>query len=158
MDSIFGIGFPELVTIFILAGIIMGPERIGRVARWLGRTTAQLQAIARGFMRQLTAELESADSGGDLKGAVQDIQDLQRQLAELRGELRNQATSVLKEGKTALKEVENTIKPPTLSEPTVPKKSTDDEKSGSENGTTSSVDLPSDAKLPNVVDIPDDTE
>ncbi|MCP5098981.1 MAG: twin-arginine translocase subunit TatB, partial [Chloroflexi bacterium] len=63
MDSFFGIGFPELVTILILAGIVMGPARIGRVARWLGRTTAQLQTISRGFMRQLSAELESVDDG-----------------------------------------------------------------------------------------------
>jgi len=58
MDSFFGIGAPELILILVIAGLVMGPERIGRTARWLGRTTAQLQGISRSFMRQLNADLD----------------------------------------------------------------------------------------------------
>ena len=97
MDSVFGIGFPELFTILILAGIVMGPERIGRVARWLGKVTAQLQSISRSFVRQLTVELESIDDGGQMKETVKEIQDLQKQLAELRGEIRGQAKGFITE-------------------------------------------------------------
>ena len=63
MDSVFGIGLPEFILIMLIAGIVMGPERIARTARWLGKTTAQLQAISRGFVRQLTAEIDGADDG-----------------------------------------------------------------------------------------------
>lgn len=148
MDSFFGIGFPELVTVLILAGIIMGPERMGRVARWLGRTTAQLQVISRGFMRQLTAELEAVDDKGELKNAMQDIQDLQRQLSELRGEVRGQTGDAVQEGRQAIEDIERSIKPPTLSE----------SNETPANGTSADGDSPSPSELPNVIDVPDDPE
>lgn len=159
MDSIFGIGFPELFTILILAGIVMGPERIGRVARWLGRVTAQLQAISRGFVRQLTAELESIDDGGQMKSAMKDIQDLQKQLADLRGELRGQTTGMLDEGKTAVKEIERSIKPPTLG-PLIPKDESSAAGDGSEsnNGTATETKQSETPQLPKLVDVPDDPE
>jgi len=165
MDSIFGIGFPELFTILILAGIVMGPERIGRVARWLGRVTAQLQAISRGFVRQLTTELESIDDGGQMKGAMKDIQDLQKQLADLRGELRGQTTGFLKESKTALKDIEQSIKPPTLG-PLIPQDGGTKEGDGEESNNGSSPEskqievpkLPELSKLPEPIDVADDPE
>jgi Sec-independent protein translocase protein TatA len=72
MDSIFGIGLPELMVILLLAGLFMGPHRIRRVARTLGYWTAQLQTISRQFARQLNTELDSLDSG-EMKGALQDV-------------------------------------------------------------------------------------
>jgi Sec-independent protein translocase protein TatA len=86
MDSFFGISLAELVVILILAGLLMGPQHIRRVARTLGRVTSQLQSISREFTRQLNAELDSLDTG-EVKGAMQDMQDLQRQVQELRREL-----------------------------------------------------------------------
>lgn len=130
MDSIFGIGAPELVVILILAGIVMGPNRIAVVARWLGKTTAQLQQISRNFMRQINTELAAADQNGDLRQAMNDVQDLRRQLHELRSELASAATQPIEEGKTAVQETQemvknalqtspenNTIAPPTHSKP-----------------------------------------
>ena len=57
MDSLLGIGMPELVVILLLAGIVMGPERIRPVARWLGQALAQLQLLAASLIRQVNAEL-----------------------------------------------------------------------------------------------------
>lgn len=145
MDSIFGIGFPELVTILILAGIIMGPERMGRVARWLGRVTAQLQAISRGFVRQLTAELEAVDDSGEMKNAVQDIKELQRQIAELRGEISGQTRGAVQDGRTAFKDIERSITPPQ-------KQAVDKPANGAATGSQPS------SQLPNVIDVPDDPE
>ena len=114
MESFFGVGLPELILILLIAGIVMGPERIGRTARWLGRITAQLQAISRGFIRQLNAELDSADESGELKGALEDVKALQAELAQLRKEL----SGTLKEGKKVLGEtktdVERSIAPSSL--------------------------------------------
>ncbi len=155
MDSFFGIGFPELATILILAGIIMGPQRMGQVARWLGKTTAQLQAISRGFARQLSAELDSIDDGGEMKSALEDIQDLRRQLTDLRGELRTQTTGVFQEGKEAIKEIERSIQPPQLSNPLRldNEAETDEDAPKPENGASSST-----PQLPNPIDIQDDPE
>lgn len=64
----------------------MGPTRIREVARWLGKTTAQLQGISRQFRQQLNNELDAAEKE-DLRGALDDIKDLRRQVVELRKEL-----------------------------------------------------------------------
>jgi Sec-independent protein translocase protein TatA len=118
MDSFFGIGLPEFVLIMIIAGIVMGPERIAKTARWLGKTSAQLQTISRGFVRQLNAEIEAADQGGEIKGAMREMQELQRQMAELKGELRSVAQSAVREPRQAMEaaheEARQSIRPPTF--------------------------------------------
>jgi len=117
MDSFFGIGAPELILILVIAGMVMGPERIGRTARWLGRTTSQLQNISRGFVRQLNAELD-VDGTDEIKGAWSDMQDLRRQINDLKGELTSVTHKALNDGKKPLadikEEVERTIAPPSL--------------------------------------------
>ncbi len=87
MDSFFGIGAPELILILVIAGMVMGPERIGRTARWLGRTSSQLQNISRSFIRQLNTELDLDGESNEIKGAWNDMQDMRRQIDELKGEL-----------------------------------------------------------------------
>lgn len=86
MDSFFGVGLPEIIMILVLAGLLMGPQHIRQVARTLGRITAQLQGISREFTRQLNAELDALDTG-EVKGAVQDVKELQRQVRDLQREL-----------------------------------------------------------------------
>lgn len=117
MDSFFGIGLPEFVLILLIAGVVMGPERIARSARWLGKTTAQLQAISRGFVRQLTAELDGADDGA-IREAMTEIQDLRRQVNELRVELNDSVKEAVDESRKAVTEgaevLNHSILPPTL--------------------------------------------
>jgi Sec-independent protein translocase protein TatA len=109
MDSIFGIGLPELLVILLLAGMVMGPHRIRQVARTLGRVTAQLQSVSREFARQLNAELDSID-GGDIKGAMQDMRTLQDEVAALRRELSNVPKALTQEGRSAIQEGEAAMK------------------------------------------------
>ncbi|MBE2200486.1 MAG: twin-arginine translocase TatA/TatE family subunit [Anaerolinea sp.] len=114
MDSVFGIGFPELVLILLLAGIVMGPQRIRDVARWLGLITVKLQAISRTFVRQLNSELDNLDEGNDLRGAMQDVQELRRQVDELRRELMTTAVKPIQEIKAVQEEMNRSIAPPQL--------------------------------------------
>jgi Sec-independent protein translocase protein TatA len=117
MDSFFGIGAPELILILVIAGMVMGPERIGRTARWLGRTSSQLQSISRGFIRQLNAELD-VDGTDEIKGAWNEMKDLRRQIDNLKGELTSVTHKALNDGKKPLadlkEEVERTIAPPSF--------------------------------------------
>lgn len=154
MDNIFGIGAPELILILIIAGIVMGPERIGRAARWLGKTTAQLQAISRGFMRQLNAELDGIDESGELRGAMDEVGELRRQIAELRDELMTTADTATRDTRQILKDTERelnqTIAPPSLT--------------GTRNGSSSTSDEPETpapappAPLPKRKEITDDPD
>jgi len=156
MDSIFNIGGPELLLIMLLAGIVMGPKRIQTVAHWLGRMTAQLQAISRGFARQLNAELAAVDEDGELKGSFDEIQELRRQLNDLKKEITSVAVSPVNEIKSTIDEtrqITNSIMPPHMgNKEEHEQKGGDDEKK-----TAVSPPLPP-STLPSLVDIPDDPE
>ena len=52
----FGIGAPELLVIFVVALIVLGPERLPEVARALGKAMAELRRATSG----LTDELHNA--------------------------------------------------------------------------------------------------
>lgn len=84
--SLFNVSFGELILVLLLAALIMGPQRIRQVARWLGNTTAKFQRITRQFTAQLNAELDASDKA-ELKAALDDIQDLRRQVRDLRSEV-----------------------------------------------------------------------
>ena len=157
MDSVFGIGAPELVLILLLAGIVMGPHRIRQVALWLGRTTAQLQAISRGFARQLNAELDTVDQGGDLRDTMNEMKELRRQITDLRKEITGAAISPVRESQDMLREsqnmlleskaiIQNSIKPPKIAPSEEGKPNSEIEKEATPLG------------LPNLIEVPDDPE
>ncbi len=152
MDSFFGIGAPELFLIMILAGIVMGPQRIRQTALWLGKATAQLQAISRGFMRQINAELDSIDQDGELKSAMAEVSELRRQVSSMRSELTAAALGPVREGKKAVEEsqalLQQTIRPPHFTD------EPDDEPDDTPDGRSDGSDL----QLPKSLDIADDPE
>lgn len=140
MDSLFGIGMSELVIILIIAGVVMGPERIAHVARWLGKTTAQLQTISRGFIRQLNNELDGSQDGQAIRDAMNEVQSLRQELQNLRQELATSTAPIIRESQQALQDAENSIHPPSLA-------------TGQKNGAPTTVaDLP---RLTAVADDPD---
>ncbi len=117
MDSVFGVGLPELIIVVVLAGMVMGPERIVRYARMLGVVTARLQSVSRAFVRQLTAELDATDSSGELRETLDELQLLRRQVAELRDEVLTIAGGTAAETKQVVREIkqaQNAIMPPNL--------------------------------------------
>ncbi len=103
MDSFFGIGLAELAIILILAGIFLGPQRIRDIARTLGRWTAELRRVTRGFTQQLNAELDAAELA-DLREALNEVKALRRQVSDLRGDIRQATQEFSAEGKAALRE------------------------------------------------------
>jgi Sec-independent protein translocase protein TatA len=118
MDNIFGIGLPEFVLILVIAGMVMGPERIAQSARALGRLTARIQRISRTFFRQLNAELDSLDETGELRSTVDELDLLRRQVTDLKKEVLTLASGATADGKQALREIkseaQNSIMPPDI--------------------------------------------
>lgn len=162
MDSFFGIGLPELIFILILAGIVMGPQRVGQTARWLGRTTAQLQKISRGFVRQLNQELDNSGDGQAIKETMQELQQLRKELTDLRGEVNQTTRQATEAGRQAFDDINNSIKPPNLTPPKLSSVPANDDAangqrnaSGHKNGAPPSTSVP---QLPNVLEVPDDPE
>ena len=81
----FDVGFSELLLCFVVALVVLGPQKLPAVARALGRWTAR----ARSYVRNLSSELERETTGGGLK---RDLGDAARALREgadaVKGDLR----------------------------------------------------------------------
>ena len=58
MDNIFGIGGSELVVIIVLATIVLGPERLARSAREIGKLVRNIKAYFSSLSGELKAELD----------------------------------------------------------------------------------------------------
>lgn len=162
MDSFFGIGLPELIIILIIASLIMGPQRIRQVARTLGRVTAQLQAVSRQFARQLNAELDSLDDES-IRGAMQDMRDLQKEVESLRQELNQVPKSLRSEGESVVKEAEEAFQPTTTNNgKETESDSTQTESNQTDQSTSDSSQTEPEKSekpsLPKAIDVPGDPE
>ena len=82
----FGIGVPELLVIFVVALIVLGPQRLPEVAKFLGKALAELRKAtgdiseelsnARGMLEEeirqaeRAAQEEKTGKGGGLNAAI----------------------------------------------------------------------------------------
>jgi sec-independent protein translocase protein TatB len=67
--------FSELLLCFVVALVVLGPERMPAVVRAVGRWTGK----ARVYMRNLSAELERETQVAELKKQIDDAQRLLRE-------------------------------------------------------------------------------
>jgi len=72
---VFDVGFSELLLCFVVALVVLGPQKLPAVARALGRWTGR----ARSYVRNLSTELERETGGADLK---RDLGDAARAFRE----------------------------------------------------------------------------
>lgn len=71
----FDFSFSEILLCFVVALVVLGPERMPAVARAVGRWTGK----ARVYMRNLSAELERETQVAELKKQVEDAQRILRE-------------------------------------------------------------------------------
>ena len=98
----FDISFSELLLCFIVALVVLGPDRMPAVARAVGRWTGK----ARVYMRNLSAELERETQVADLK---KQIDEAQRILREQTQSIHSETHKLAEEARPA---VTAEIKPP----------------------------------------------
>ena len=68
--EVLGIGGTELVVILLLAAIVLGPERLARSAREIGKFVRNVKAYLSSLSNELKAELDVLD---DLEKIKKDI-------------------------------------------------------------------------------------
>lgn len=73
--DIFGIGGLEFLVIMLLAVIVLGPERLARVAREAGKMVRNLKAYFSALNDELKSELDVLD---ELEGVRRDIIDVKK--------------------------------------------------------------------------------
>ena len=71
--DIFGIGGNELLVILVLAAVVLGPERLARSARELGRFVRNVKNYFNSLSDELKGELEVLD---EIKKAKDDLTKL----------------------------------------------------------------------------------
>lgn len=65
--EIFNIGGPELLVLMLLGVIVLGPERLARVAREAGRLVRNLKAYFLSLSDELKSELDILDELNAIK-------------------------------------------------------------------------------------------
>jgi sec-independent protein translocase protein TatB len=87
----FDIGFSELVLCFIVALVVLGPQKLPAVARALGRWTGR----ARAYVRTFTVELERAGAA-EMK---RDLDEAARSARDAAQEVRKELGAIGEPGK-----------------------------------------------------------
>lgn len=91
----FDFSFSEILLCFVVALVVLGPERMPAVARAVGRWTGK----ARVYMRNLSAELERETQVAELK---KQIDDAQRILREQSQTLQSETHKLVEQAKPSL--------------------------------------------------------
>jgi Tat protein translocase TatB subunit len=73
--DIFGIGSNELLLIMLLAAVVLGPERLARVAREAGKLVRNMRAYFGSLNDELKNELDVLDDLRDMKHEINHAMD-----------------------------------------------------------------------------------
>jgi sec-independent protein translocase protein TatB len=63
----FGVDFSEIIVIFVIALIVLGPQKLPKLAQTIGRWLGRARAMAKQFRDQLEQEAEQLQRATDLK-------------------------------------------------------------------------------------------
>ena len=70
-----GVGFFELVILFMIGLVVLGPQRLPKVANQLGTWIGQARRMTRAMKRQLEDELDLGDDFKNLKSIGDELKD-----------------------------------------------------------------------------------
>lgn len=69
----FGIGSTELLVIFVVALIVLGPKSIPQIAKTLGKAMGEFKRVSTDFQRTMNAEVEMEEHEKRKKEAEQEL-------------------------------------------------------------------------------------
>ena len=70
--DVLNVGGPEVLVLMLLAVIVLGPERLARVAREAGRLVRNLKAYFQSLSDELKSELDVLDDINEIKRDLND--------------------------------------------------------------------------------------
>jgi sec-independent protein translocase protein TatB len=70
-----GVGFFELVILFMIGLVVLGPQRLPKIANQLGTWIGQARRMTRVMKRQLEDELDLGDNFKSLKNLGDELKD-----------------------------------------------------------------------------------
>ena len=112
----FDVGFSEMLVIAIVALVVIGPERLPRVARTAGVLFGRLQRYVTQVKADINREMEAAELGkvkSEFEDAARSIKDgIEAQAADAEREIRGVEASIDRELQGAAKEMAEAARPP----------------------------------------------
>ncbi len=88
----FGLGLPEIIFIFVLAALILGPEHMPRAARMIGKWSAKMRSAATSFTQAVTED-------ADISEIKNNLNDVRREIESAKNELTGVSKEVLDIGR-----------------------------------------------------------
>ncbi len=85
--DILGIGFPELLFIFIIALMVFGPRRLPEIAGKAGKIVRDLRNMSQGFLAEWQREIAVASR-------MEELQEIQKELAETKQVFQQSKTEI----------------------------------------------------------------
>ena len=79
----FDVGFAELFLLALIGLMILGPERLPRVARTLGGLVRKARTSWFALRRSIEAEIAAADLTEPIKSAGKELEEVARQVSEI---------------------------------------------------------------------------
>jgi Tat protein translocase TatB subunit len=107
--DILGIGFPELLFIFIIALMVFGPRRLPEIAGKVGKFVRDLRNMSQGFMAEWQREITVAARLEEIQEVRKELEETKQALTQSRTDIATEAAQI---GKTANTVVGNNINPP----------------------------------------------
>jgi sec-independent protein translocase protein TatB len=111
----FDVGFSEMLVIGIVALVVIGPERLPRVARTLGVLFGRMQRYVSQVKADINREMEAADLGkvkSEFEDAARSFKtDIESQAADAEREIREVQASIDRELQTAAKDAAPALPP-----------------------------------------------
>ena len=83
----FDIGFAELFLLSLIGLMVLGPERLPGVARTIGGFVRKARISYHNLKRTVEAELAAAEAANPVREAQKELESVQRQVNELKGQL-----------------------------------------------------------------------
>jgi len=109
----FDVGFSEMLVIGIVALVVIGPERLPRVARTLGVLFGRMQRYVSQVKADINREMEAADLGkvkSEFEDAARSFKtDIESQAADAEREIREVQASIDRELQTAAKDAASAL-------------------------------------------------
>ena len=108
----FNIGAGEILVVLVVAFVIVGPDDLPKVARWLGRMLRNLRRLIHDFK----TETGWGDVEKEIKGLQRDVKDTVREMdvtADLKGavkEVKSEIENVTKDVQKDFKEIDKDMK------------------------------------------------
>jgi len=71
------VGAPELIVIFLVALIVLGPDRLPKAARQVGKAVAEFKRVSSGFQDEVRKAFDDDDDNNTTASPPRDASDVQ---------------------------------------------------------------------------------